>query len=83
MQGFPRDIHRHHPICCRRFLVSVQVLEQTYWTKIWNIGQMLVRSFLSVRTLMDTSGEIWSEHEFNSAQHALKNRILEDSKQSK
>ncbi|CAK9026452.1 Uncharacterized protein SCF082_LOCUS17516 [Durusdinium trenchii] len=39
---------------------------------------IIIRSFLSVRTLMDTSGEIWSEHEFNSAQHALKNRILED-----
>ncbi len=36
------------------------------------------RSFLSVRTLMDTSGEIWSEDEFNHVQHALKNRILED-----
>lgn len=36
------------------------------------------RSFLSLRTLMDTSGEIWSEDEFNHVQHALKNRILED-----
>lgn len=33
---------------------------------------------MSVRTLMDASGEIWSEHEFNNAQHALKNRILDE-----
>ena len=37
-----------------------------------------VRSFLSVRTLMDSSVEIWSEDEFNNVQHALKNRVLED-----
>jgi len=42
------------------------------------VSGIIIRSFLSLRTLMDTSGEIWSEDEFNHVQHALKNRILED-----
>ncbi|CAJ1354814.1 unnamed protein product [Effrenium voratum] len=38
---------------------------------------VLIRTTLSVRCLMDSPAEVWSENEFNNVQHALKNRILE------
>jgi len=53
--------------CCRDSMKSIPMVKDNRH-----------RSFLSLRTLMDTSGEIWSEDEFNHVQHALKNRILED-----
>lgn len=56
------------------FIVAAFVLS----TLVMLVLGIIIRSFLSVRTLMDSSVEIWSEDEFNHVQHALKNRVLED-----
>jgi len=38
---------------------------------------VIIRTCLSVRSLVDSPADVWSNNEFNPVQHALKNRILE------
>ena len=38
---------------------------------------LIIRTCLSVRSLVDSPADVWSNNKFNPVQHALKNRIPE------